>query len=307
MMIETILVNKVKIEKSIINQFLLQNKKLEAVKYICEKANIGLASSKDIVDRFGYGSIDNFDDQDLFLLDGAMESKKDSGVTTRPNTYLIKNKIVKYLTIGIVLLCGFLFLKYIIGFNNIPHHLETLRSEIFSTNEENNEGTAMPTYDTPMVDSVETTAAADVVNLYPIDTNWFDKSEIASEIARIKNAHFEKLKVSTRSPSDENAQTALIHLTNRRLTDVIINQKLNIKIGECYENPNTDGNFRCVSCMILLYNREEKHWQEAPDGYNFMKNAYDFYQASENDFWEAKDLSMRIPYDYDLIKKYELK
>jgi hypothetical protein len=38
-----------------------------------------------------------------------------------------------------------------------------------------------------------------------------------------------------------------------------------------------------------------------------MQSAYDFYQAPENDFWEAKDLCMRIPFDYSLFKKYEHK
>jgi hypothetical protein len=49
-------------------------------------------------------------------------------------------------------------------------------------------------------------------------------ASIVAEIATIKNADFEKLKVSTHSPSDEEAQTALVHCTDRKLTDVIINQ-----------------------------------------------------------------------------------
>ncbi|MGJ1244100.1 MULTISPECIES: hypothetical protein [Sphingobacterium] len=56
--------------------------------------------------------------------------------------------------------------------------------------------------------------------------------------------------------------------------------------------------------MILLYNREKKDWVEAPNGENFLKNAYDFYQASEGDIWQARELSMRIPYDYALVPKY---
>lgn len=154
---------------------------------------------------------------------------------------------------------------------------------------------------------VATTEVATSSDLYPIDINRFEGSEKEAEQVRIKNAHFEKLVVAKNAPSDVDAQTALVQFTQGELTDVIINQKLNIKIGKCYTNPTTDGNYSCVSCMILLYNRDKKDWQEAPDGENFMKNAYDFYQASEGDFWEAKDLSMMIPYDYDLIKKYELK
>ncbi|MNT83047.1 hypothetical protein D3C72_2228620 [compost metagenome] len=59
--------------------------------------------------------------------------------------------------------------------------------------------------------------------------------------------------------------------------------------------------------MILLYNRDTKDWQEAPNGDNFLKPAYDFYQPSKGDIWEVKDLSMRIPFDYDLYKKFESK
>jgi hypothetical protein len=154
---------------------------------------------------------------------------------------------------------------------------------------------------------IAATEAVTSSDLYPVNIDWFQGSEKEAEEERIKNAHFEKLVVPKNVPSDVNAQTALTHFTQGRLTDVIINQKLNIKIGKCYTNPNTDGNYSCVSCMILLYNRDKKNWQEAPDGDNFMKNAYDFYQASEGDNWEAKDLSMKIPYDYDLIEKYELK
>lgn len=154
---------------------------------------------------------------------------------------------------------------------------------------------------------IATSEAVTLSDLHPININLFDESEKEAEKTRIKNAHFEKLVVAKNAPSDEEAQSALARFTEGRLTDVIINQKLNIKIGKCYTNPNTDGNFNCVSCMILLYNRDKKDWQEAPDGDNFMQNSYDFYQASEGDFWEAKDLSIMIPYDYDLIKKYELK
>lgn len=163
--------------------------------------------------------------------------------------------------------------------------------------------------DTVVSDSAEipTDVAVTAADLYPVNIDWIPESEQAAEILRIQNANFEELTVAPDAPSDVDAQTALVQFTEGRLTEVIINQKLNIKIGTCYTNPNTEGNYNCVSCMILLYNRDKKDWQEAPDGDNFMKNAYDFYQASEGDFWEAKDLTMMIPYDYDLFKRYELK
>ena len=142
-------------------------------------------------------------------------------------------------------------------------------------------------------------------DFYSYDTTRLTEAVKREELKLIKNANFDQLKKADNPPTDNDAQAALIRFTRGRLTDVIINQKLDIKIGKCYENKNTEGNFRCVSCMIMLYNRDTKTWQEAPNGENFMQNAYDFYQASENDIWDAKDLSMRIPYDYEFFRKYE--
>ena len=150
--------------------------------------------------------------------------------------------------------------------------------------------------------TTEVVAAED--DLYPVDTNYVAPEFKASEIEKIKKADFGKLTVAKLCPDHEDAQIALIHFTDRKLTDVIINQKINIKVGTCFENPKTDGHYRCVSCMILLYNRAKKDWVEAPNGENFMKNAYDFYQASEGDIWQARELSMRIPYDYALVATY---
>ncbi|MDO6387864.1 hypothetical protein [Uliginosibacterium sp. 31-12] len=151
------------------------------------------------------------------------------------------------------------------------------------------------------------TIAATSMDLYPVNSKGLPSDELAAKQLKIKAAHFENLQPAKKAPSHEQAQTALVQFTQGELIDVIINQKLNIKVGKCYTNPNADGNYSCVSCMVLLYNRDKKDWQEAPEGENFMKNAYDFYQASEGGFWQAKDLSMMIPYDYDLFEKYELK
>lgn len=153
--------------------------------------------------------------------------------------------------------------------------------------------------------STDTVDVASSEDFYSYDTTRLTEAVKREELNLIKKANFNMLKKADPPPTDDDAQAALIRFTQGRLTDVIINQKLDIKIGKCYENKNTEGNFRCVSCMIMLYNRDTKTWQEAPNGENFMQNAYDFYQASENDIWDAKDLSMRIPYDYEFFRKYE--
>lgn len=157
------------------------------------------------------------------------------------------------------------------------------------------------------IPSTQVDVAEPVKDLHPYSLDRLTASGKEEELQKIKDGQFEKLVVAKNKPDDEDAQAALIRFTKGRLTDVIINQKLNIKVGKCYENPNTEGNYNCVSCMILLYNRDLKDWQEAPNGENFLDNSYDFYQPSENDIWEAKDLSIAIPYDHELIKKYEKK
>jgi hypothetical protein len=159
----------------------------------------------------------------------------------------------------------------------------------------------------PIDSNIQTEVAAVVSpdDIYSLDTNRVAPEVVASELEKIKKANFDRLVEAKIRPDHEDTQAALIRHTDGRLTDVIINQKINIKVGKCYDNPNTDGNYNCVSCMILLYNRDKKDWQEAPDGDNFLKPAYDFYQPSKGDIWEAKDLTMRIPFDYDLYKKYE--
>lgn len=171
--------------------------------------------------------------------------------------------------------------------------------------EENQKILANNPTDGHMETAVERSISLD--DIYSLDTNRVAPEVKDEELQKIKKANFENLIPSSHVPDHEDAQAALIRFTKGRLTEVIINQKINIKVGKCYDNPHTEGNYNCVSCMILLYNRETKDWQEAPNGDNFLKPAYDFYQPSKGDIWEAKDLSMRIPFDYDLFKKFESK
>lgn len=104
----------------------------------------------------------------------------------------------------------------------------------------------------------EAVQTAQQEDIYPVDTNFATPAVKSLEMERIKKAKFENLVVAKIKPDDEDAQAALIRFTKDRLTDIIIRQKLNIKVGKCYVNSNTEGNFNCVSCMILLYNRDKK-------------------------------------------------
>lgn len=150
----------------------------------------------------------------------------------------------------------------------------------------------------------EVSAALDKNDLYPFDIDRVPEEFKKDELEKIRKANLESLVVAKNVPDNEDAQTALVRFVGDRLTEAIIHEKLNIKVGKCYENPEKEDNFQCVSCMILLYNRDKKQWVEAPNGDNFMKNAYDFYQGSEGGLWEAQDLTMRIPFDKALFQKY---
>ena len=313
---KNILVNKIEIEKEIIIDLIKQNNRDGAIDLIANRANVKFKTARDIVQMFDEGDIDLFDGKDLFLVDydEVSNSEASAGGAPEPSSFLEverdKSKGTgskKGLIIGLaVLALGFVFLRYVVGFNHIGHHLSEL-GQVFDKN--NGGGTALDadTADRKVPLDSGVTRVADAEDFRPIDTNLLTPEFKSAEMARIKKAQFDKLIPAKKSPTDEDAQLALIYLTNKRLTEVIIQQKLNIKIGQCYENLNKEGNKDCVSCMILLYNREKKHWQEAPDGENFLDNAYDFYLPEGGDTWSAKSLSMHIPYDYALFKKYEPK
>ncbi|MCS4224380.1 hypothetical protein [Sphingobacterium sp. BIGb0165] len=309
---KTILVNKIEIDKEIIIDLIKQGNYDGAIKLIANRANVKLKTARDIVQMFEEGDIDLFDGKDLFLFDydEVSNSQAINRGEPEPSSFLEIEKSnrsgsKKGLIIGLsVLVIGFVFLRYVVGFNHIGHHLSEL-AQVFGKNDG---GAAALDADTAVRgSSLEPgiTRVADVEDFRPVDTNLLAPEFKSAEMAKIKNAQFDKLIPAKKSPTDEDAQLALIYFTNKRLTDVIIQQKLNIKIGQCYENPKKEGNQHCVSCMILLYNREKKDWQEAPDGENFLDNAYDFYLPEGGDTWEAKSLSMHIPFDYALFKKYE--
>lgn len=311
-----ILVNKIEIEKEIIIDLIKQDNRDGAIDLIANRANVKFKTARDIVQLFDEGDIDLFDGKDLFLVD--YDEVSNSEVSDRgepePSSFLEvekdrskRGRSKKGLLIGLSLLTlGFVFLHYVIGFNHIGHHLSDL-AQVFDKNDGGAAALDADTADRKVSLEPGVTRVADAEDFRPVDTNLLSPEFKAAEMAKIKNAQFDKLIPAKKSPTDEEAQLALIYLTNRQLTDVIMRQKLNIKIGQCYENPLREGNQRCVSCMILLYNREKKDWQEAPDGANFLDNAYDFYLSEGGDIWGAKALSMHIPYDYALFKKYERK
>jgi hypothetical protein len=209
----------------------------------------------------------------------------------------------KLLTISAtLLLLAFLFLKYIVGFSHIPNHLRHAKALLFSSGSSEEKASPLPN-DVAIDDTAIDTAAAVSSPDYPFDTTGMTLS--AEELERIKSYHYENLKKAKKAPTDEEAQAALIRLTQGKLTEFIMHENVNIKIGKCYENPNTDGTFNCVSCMVFIYDRKTKD-ESVNEARILIKPAYDFYQASEseNDWWEAKNISLNIPFDHKLFKQY---
>ena len=220
-------------------------------------------------------------------------------------------KYKKLLTISAtLLLVTFLFLKYIVGFSHIPDHFRHAKERLFSSGSSEEKASPVAN-DVPANDIAPDDVAADGVPTdvaitapsidYPFDTTGMALS--AEEIEKIKSYHYENLKKAKKAPNDEEAQRALIHLTRGKLTELIMYQNVNIKIGQCYENPNTDGKFNCISCMVFIYDRKLKD-ESVSEARILIKPAYDFYQSSENDMWDAKDISLNIPFDHKLFKQY---
>jgi hypothetical protein len=312
-MAKNIIVNTIEIEKATIREFIKQGDVNAAIDLIATQANVKYKAARDIVEMFKEDHIDRFDGKDLFLVDyDLIDHRGDAQETDHKGSSFLevetnengRTGIWKILLIFSVLaLSAFIILNYVVGFNQIGHHISEL-TQLF----DKHEGAAAADADTfkqNIVLSAGVTQVADVEDLHPVDTNLLPLDVRQAEIARIHRAQFDQLKLAKHSPTDEDAQLALIHLTNGRLTDVITQQKLTVKIGKCYENSTMKDKGTCVSCMILLYNRAQKKWQEAPNGENFLRNAYDFYLPLGADMWEASPLSIRIPYDYTLIDRYK--
>lgn len=142
-------------------------------------------------------------------------------------------------------------------------------------------------------------------DFFPIDTiQSFLPEDIKKERERIRLGDFNHLKPAIHFPKDIEAQRALIVFTEGKLLEYI-KENVILKIGQCYINQKKDGNFNCVSCMVIAYDKTTKKEAIESNVYSVLKPVYDFYQSSENDIWDARDITLQIPYDYDLFNKFK--
>ncbi len=160
----------------------------------------------------------------------------------------------------ILLILILLFLHFVVDIHHIPTHWENFRinilhlgGEAFSDLDDAQETTS----EDSEVDSVwaessafaqDFTVAVDAPEVrYPFDINKIiDPERKAEEIKTIHAEHFERLEIADDYPIDENTQSGLICLAEGLLLDVIREQGLTIRVGACYNNLQTDGNYRCI-------------------------------------------------------------
>lgn len=301
MITNTMIVNGVAIDKAIISNLLQENKKLEAVKYLSNKANIGLAESKNIVDQFSYGNVIEHYSQEP-------KKKQTSFITINEPTPLFSSKnIVVFL--GVMSVAVFCFLYFYIGFSHIPHHLENLKNNgfpdiSFSSDDDN----VVP--EAVYVDSVVVASI-----MPPLDTliwyndkdnNSYIPADVLEEYEAYSKIDFTKLVVATDAPSNNEAQSAIIRRYENEVEVLLNEYKAHIVIGKCYVAPlqTSDQNnqeIARVTAMVSAFNKKNGNLGNIQRPLSVI---YDFVKfESEPNTWYVSDYSQTIPYDYVLNKE----
>ncbi|NRS87176.1 hypothetical protein HNQ02_000076 [Flavobacterium sp. 7E] len=305
-----ILVNKVEIEKDVIRQFIIQNRKVEAVKYICEKANIGLASSKTIVDLIIDGKIDAYDGQDL-------NPEKEN--STRKSTIIIEPKsrnklIIRLAILAFVVLGAFLFLKNVVGFVHIPYHLTTLKQTIGSFSFSNDDDEVVE----DIVQDVDSDMIVEVAETNPVQSPidlriWEHQIKKGDEVPEgvledresYKNRDFSKLIKASDFPTDKEAQQAIVQFYKADVVKLLQEYQAHIEIGVAYDAPlratqDGDPEIARVTAMVSAFNAKRGNMGNIQRPLDVI---YDFVKYESDPFtWYLADFSQSIPYDLKLNK-----
>lgn len=143
-MTKNILVNTIEIDKATIREFIKQGDVNAAIDLIATQANVKYKTARDIVEMFKEDHIDLFDGKDLFLADYELvEHRGDSQEADHKGSSFLevetnergRTSIWKALFIFSVLaLLAFVILNYVVGFNQIGHHISELK-QLFDKNE----------------------------------------------------------------------------------------------------------------------------------------------------------------------------
>jgi hypothetical protein len=304
-MSNTILVNNVEIEKAVIYDLLIQNKKLEAVNFIMGKAGIGMSSAKEIVEMLQDKSIEKMENKDVYmeLVQNHSNSKQDQKSINRQKSSSLKKALI---FLGVFSLIIFLFVKYIIGFQHVGHHLESLQSVLFS-----NLDTSDAAEETPIT-SITDVAQESVES--PIDTlMWVNAiknkeyipESVLEEIKRYKKRDFSKLVVAEDAPTDKEAEEAIVHHFKNEVVSLLQRENAHIKIGTCYAAPiqntnNGDKEIARVTAMVSAFSASRGNLGNIQRPLDVI---YDFVKfQSDPKTWYITDFSQNIPYDYKLNK-----
>ena len=291
----TILVNGVEIEKSILSKLLLENEKLKAVKYVCEKANIGLLESKNIVEQFQAGNIDNYKYQEV---------KKPSFLIerTKPRKFSLVKKMA--VIFGVMAITLFLFLYKYIGFQHIPHHIEDIMNNGFPN-------VSMSSSENDTEIPVESVEAVEAIQS-PMDTliwvnakknNHYIPENVLEEWEIYKKIDFSKLIEATDKPTNKEAQAAIVRHYKGEVIQLLEQYQAHIQIGKCYNAPlqfseKNGQQIARVTAMVSAFNTKNDNLGNIQRPLNIV---YDFVKyESDPDTWYITDFSQSIPFDYVL-------
>ncbi|MDR0263568.1 MAG: hypothetical protein LBJ04_10105 [Sphingobacterium sp.] len=143
-MVKNILVNTIEIDKATIRDLIKQGDENDALYLIAKQANVTLKAARDIVQMFKEEHIDRFDGKDLFFLDyDDIANNNDSQKVNPDRSSFLEVEANSSRRTGtwkglfilfFIALLAFVVLKYIVGFNQIGHHISEL-TQLFDKND----------------------------------------------------------------------------------------------------------------------------------------------------------------------------
>lgn len=302
-------VNNIFIEKAVIKDFLISNRKLEAVKYVMESAGIGLASAKEIVEIFQELKIDNYDGKDVFkeIFNNSDSIQKNKEKNEFINTQKTKRSSLKKIGIllGLFTVSIFLFLKFYIGFEQVEIHWRDLQSVLFDNQNTSSEAVKVAIAGTDIVVQEAIESPTDLRRW----ASWSEKDipkEVKEEIERYKKRDFSKLIVSEEAPTDKEAEEAIVNHYKDEVVGLLQKENAHIKVGTCYKAPlqqTNDGNMEIarVTVMVSAFNKTRGNLGNIQLPLNVI---YDFVKfESDPTTWYLTDFSQNIPFDIKLNKE----
>ena len=228
---------------------------------------------------------------------------------------MITHKLLKKALLGLTILSLLgLSLGYYLGFKHVPHHVESLWSELnwrfpqklyaaLTSKPSNNAAQ-------PIVEEAASATAA-----LPTDLLMWEATEKAggyipddtkAELVRVRKLDFSKLVVASGKPSSKEVQQTLTRRYGDELINLLKEYKATLKVGKCYGATAIDDETARVTCMVSGINAKGESLgnisRPLTTAYDFVqfKNRANVVNPSE---WYVTDHSQEIPFDYVLNKR----